>query len=1018
MGEEWVDEDVLCALTELEYLHRHAAEVEQRPLMLGEAPTNLVLPTDFLGDLDVFCANNTRLKGFPACTRLQTRLSETHISSISLAKYTQGHFTALTHRIGSRHFEFGDSMHHTCDPELGIRVQMALSTTALPLPEIVEEGEINLQGVNGGEGSCGMAMLNYIQRSLYPQMEKWSCAKSALFRTLALCDLIHYHILSLALPGRAEDWMEPASEGLRRILQHDESCWAENSQLHVVQKKYDGSAFHDYNLYKPLVCLIRFLNRCNRELINFKCSLFILFSISTRCGHSKLNRSLPSLAPLLGVFSHTATITAPKKMPSKLKTSGDKRPRSVSISHSPTVMRPKKRRGPKREPSPEVEIMSIGPLNCLKVEQSDSEIELLSPPCTPPPPHPSLPKVKIEAEVIDLTTPQALGKKPIKMEPIDIRSPAHSKGVKLEDIKPQISGSSSKGDVIPAPPPPALDRLYDSCQDAQTALYVFEQGRGHIWCKGQSLNYPDSGLKKLTFRCKCYRKANPTHNKSLDPSQHREGKSAKTDCPAHVNVNYNKTLGSWRMTTCNLDHNHPPALPTGAKPRVPASTKQKDIICNLATNHHQSFTRSQVAEVLLLSAPDEQELEPRKIGALITRHRAEARNAIKSQGGDCAVIAKDLRAKHAEDPRWRYEISISPDGSGVVDGVFWQSPLQVELSDRYGDVLVFDSSYKQNDVEYPLSIRIVIDGFCASCNVFYAVTATEGSDQVKWIFQCYLRSTKCPPTTFISDRHATLLSIIPIVLPLTNHLYCLHHLLTNIDQNLRRKLGGRWGEFMPAFRVVYRAVSPEIFTRLWETLVARFPEAADYLNNELWPCRERWAWTYTAYKFTVGIRTSGRVESENRVTKVFAGAKTSLFQLYCSLNERTNGQSVKEMRNVRDVRSFIHFLLLTPYADVPIQKAFRQKHPTQIESIFPGPLALLRMHAGPFALQTCFKQMELSLYYNVVPLQLPAGLRHWVSSGLSPTCTNHTNSFIARPNMLLQSHPNQASNGKVVGSRY
>lgn len=59
-------------------------------------------------------------------------------------------------------------------------------------------------------------------------------------------------------------------------------------------------------------------------------------------------------------------------------------------------------------------------------------------------------------------------------------------------------------------------------------------------------------------------------------------------------------------------------------------------------------------------------------------------------------------------------------------------------------------------------------------------------------------------------------------------------------------------------------------------------------------------------------------------------------------------------------------------------QASRRQHAGSIETIFPGPLALLREHAGPFALQTIFKQMELSMFYQTEALRRPNGIEDWV----------------------------------------
>ncbi|KAJ6524880.1 hypothetical protein DFH09DRAFT_937053, partial [Mycena vulgaris] len=95
--------------------------------------------------------------------------------------------------------------------------------------------------------------------------------------------------------------------------------------------------------------------------------------------------------------------------------------------------------------------------------------------------------------------------------------------------------------------------------------------------------------------------------------------------------------------------------------------------------------------------------------------------------------------------------------------------------------------------------------------------------------------------------------------------------------------------------------------------------------------------------FTGGIRTNGRVEVENRITKVISGAKKNLFQVFTALNERTEEQNKAEL----------------------------------VRSLFKPILDLLRENVGPFVLQTCFKQMELSMFYSARVLQLPEGIRDW-----------------------------------------
>jgi hypothetical protein len=162
-----------------------------------------------------------------------------------------------------------------------------------------------------------------------------------------------------------------------------------------------------------------------------------------------------------------------------------------------------------------------------------------------------------------------------------------------------------------------------------------------------------------------------------------------------------------------------------------------------------------------------------------------------------------------------------------------------------------------------------------------------------------------PPEVLVSDRHGSLIACAAQDLPLTTHIYCLHHLDGNVTTQLRPILGPQWDAFQKVFWTAYRAVSPNEFDRLWRSMTTEYPSAAEYLNAELYPCRQKWAWAWVSNIFTAGVLTNGRVESENRVNKVLGGPKKTLLQLFNNLNERTDGQTAREMVQARMVSIFL-----------------------------------------------------------------------------------------------------------------
>jgi MULE transposase domain len=439
---------------------------------------------------------------------------------------------------------------------------------------------------------------------------------------------------------------------------------------------------------------------------------------------------------------------------------------------------------------------------------------------------------------------------------------------------------------------------FSSVRDAKEALFALEEEKGFRWRVGQSKRSADGSKKKVTLRCRSYYHHDPTHSSTIDPSDHRNGKSIKTGCQARANLNrISPTL--WNVTLIDTHHNHGRELPPGAcAPRRPTK-EQKDVVSEFAsgTGAATNFSRSQISKILSSQFPLEP-LEARQISNLINSSRSEANIAIKALGGDVATVLARLQELKDEDPGWQYEIQL--DENQRLVSLWWQSPTQADLCRRYSDLLLNDDTYNRNQYAYPLSIGIGIDNLGHSRNLWYCFHETEEIDTHSWILRNHLRTAGSHPESFFSDRHRSLIRACEIVMPTTYHVYCLHHLNGNIATNLRPVLGPRWTPFTTSFWEVYRSPSPHVFDEGWNALLVLYPDAAAYLA-ELYECRQKWAWAWIGTIFTAGIRTSGRVEGENRVVKGITGPKTTILEAFNSLNERTSKQTVQEMIDVRQV---------------------------------------------------------------------------------------------------------------------
>ncbi|RXW11648.1 hypothetical protein EST38_g14207 [Candolleomyces aberdarensis] len=905
LDKDWVDEEVFNALAELAYFRQYREDVA--------AALNrhlLFLPTYFLAHVkQALLTPESSSSTTSNILNLRKRLSDAHtnkpIDAIAAFRLDGIHYTTYIYPIGSAALVHADSLHQPPKPE----VTNILNAFLEPL------GWAEIRS----SGSYGIAALNFAQVWGDKRCKPWTAAQAREFREAALADLVIYHYFSSRTPGTVIDWVTPC--------------------IPALEMEGDGFAFGfgDFNMFEPqLIASLENRPGPNQPAsINYppqpsavtntashRSKISFLLNPENQGASAdsenalqsnQMGKSMPA-----GRQVHLVPPSTPQPLkrkshevftPSPLRrtTSGHQKRHNTQFSPIEAVSFISPRRAPEvitiESDSDSEDQENLGDL--FIGDSADSpevkSISLLPPKSQPSPDvidltfSPSPIKVKEECSTKKnptLTLPQRPTFNPVPsfklktdlgQNMIDLTlSP-----VKKVDSKARMGNpsniSANETSTI------AIDQVFDSYEQAWDAIYNEEMRRGHQWkitfSYASRPNDPDSNKHKYTLACKRFRQHTPSHSRHVDPREWREGKTIKMDCKAQANIICIKETGQWYISTLNLEHNHGPLIEPGGSFRQPATQSQKDVIKRLATSKVQTFRRGQILDVL--------------DGGDSGDHKLEPQQTVKQGGGDFAAILEDLMLKNRDDPGWMSFVRM--DANSTVTGIWWQSPRQGALLRQYGDIILNDNTYNRNQYGYALNIGIIVDGQGSSRNVWYCLMLLENTDYHSWVLRCLLNASNDQhPQIFVSDRDTALIAAVRDILPMSFHIYCLHHLSGNFDTNLP-KLAIPFNKFLVDFWNAFRAVSPEEFDHLWAILCGKYPRAANYLNKNLYETREHWAWAWTSHRFTAGIRTNGRVESENRITTNFGGPKKSAKQLYDGLNERTEQQSEKEKRNARDV---------------------------------------------------------------------------------------------------------------------
>ncbi|KAG2093763.1 uncharacterized protein F5147DRAFT_585265, partial [Suillus discolor] len=144
----------------------------------------------------------------------------------------------------------------------------------------------------------------------------------------------------------------------------------------------------------------------------------------------------------------------------------------------------------------------------------------------------------------------------------------------------------------------AVGSVFESIEEAQRCIYACEANRGHCWRRGQS--------KRVM---------------AIDHSDHRRGKTIKTGCNAHVNLNLICGSTLWQVTLTNWDHNHPREIPPGGTIVRPPTTAQHQVVSEFATSN--GFQRQHISTILANCFTDHP-LEPKQVSNMINNARRQA----------------------------------------------------------------------------------------------------------------------------------------------------------------------------------------------------------------------------------------------------------------------------------------------------------------------------------------------------------------------------------------------------------
>lgn len=421
--------------------------------------------------------------------------------------------------------------------------------------------------------------------------------------------------------------------------------------------------------------------------------------------------------------------------------------------------------------------------------------------------------------------------------------------------------------------------VFDSADDAYEFYSSFAKINGfsirrhHVYkaIKYESEENP-SGIYKREYVCHRAGANKPTKVDEVESQRNR--KSSRCNCNAKMFVS-KTTIGieeKWVVTYFNNSHNHELLddkevnfLP--AYRDIPIPDQSRILLLSKAGCCIGLIMRILEAEKSISA------------GGLPFLER-DIRNFIHDQSGidkenDAADVLKLCKSLKDVDDAFQYDYTI--DENRKLEHIIWAFGDSIRAYEAFGDVVLFDTTYRINRYEMPLGIWVGVDNHGNSIIFGCVLLRNEKIPSFTWALKNFLAFVKgkCP-RTILTDQDPALKEAIAAELPNTKHAFCIWHIVAKLSSWFSSPLGERYNDFKYEFHKVYHLDSVDEFEQQWKLMVAQFDLSGDPHIKLLYSLRQCWALAYLKDFFFAGMTTTGRSESINSYIKHFLDAKTSL----------------------------------------------------------------------------------------------------------------------------------------------
>ncbi|XP_058188771.1 protein FAR1-RELATED SEQUENCE 11-like isoform X2 [Rhododendron vialii] len=432
----------------------------------------------------------------------------------------------------------------------------------------------------------------------------------------------------------------------------------------------------------------------------------------------------------------------------------------------------------------------------------------------------------------------------------------------------------SEDDLVQNVFDPFLGQCFLSEEEAYVCFQNYARRSGFSIRKDRT-NKKNGEVRRQDFVCQCEGKP---RLKLVDSSkEQRNKKSVRCGCKARIRITLKKSFDifpqEWQITEFITEHNHELLSPTEVR-FLPVNRKISDADEKRILLFKEAGLS--VKEMMRLM-----EVEKKVKHGYLPFLEKDVRNLLTKIGKKHEVNdAMDLlhHCKVAKEENSKFQYAFTVDEERKLEHIFWSHALSFDWYQKFGDVVVFDTTYKVNAYQMPFGIFVGINNHGKTILFGCALLRNETTSAFRWLFKTFTALMKKQPKTILTDQDPWITQAIAKEFPTTKHSFCIWHITSKFSGWFTAVLQSQYQDWCADFYKLYHLDSPEEFEHQWSHLIAKYNMHTNKHVIGLNGIKHFWVPAYLRDNFFGGMTTTGRSESINAFIKRFIGSHSNLSQ--------------------------------------------------------------------------------------------------------------------------------------------